>query len=417
MRDAVHVPPRHPKEPILGQLVGFEGRGFWCLAATSGQRAMSVATNVSELRFCEMPDRQICLSMIVKNEASVIARCIASVKPHITAWAVVDTGSTDGTQDMIRELLKDMRGQLIERPWKNFAHNRNEALDLARGQGDGYVLALDADDVLNVEQEKQVEFSPEVGGYQLRIEYGETSYDRIALVRTSAPWRWVGVVHEVLTCEVPVRMERLRGWSIRCLSGGARSAAPGVKFLRDIELLEQARAENPNETRAVFYLAQSYRDAGQLEKAVHIYKERVSMGGWEEEVFCARLQVARLLEQLGRWNEALTAYFEAFESRPIRAEPLYSIARHYREQRQFHTAMLFAAKAMRIVQPADILFVEEGVYQWRALDEYAVAAYWIGEYDTGLRVNQQLLGSTELPEAQRDRVRQNLELCRAKLRN
>ena len=40
----------------------------------------------------------ICLNMIVKNEAPVIGRCLASVLPFVDRWVIVDTGSTDGTQ-------------------------------------------------------------------------------------------------------------------------------------------------------------------------------------------------------------------------------------------------------------------------------------------------------------------------------
>src|SRR5690606_19196219 len=95
-----------------------------------------------------MSERQsICLNMIVKNEARVIERCLRSVRPFITTWVIVDTGSTDGTQDLIGRLLADVPGELHERPWVNFGHNRSEALALARDKAD-YILLIDADEVL-----------------------------------------------------------------------------------------------------------------------------------------------------------------------------------------------------------------------------------------------------------------------------
>ena len=77
-----------------------------------------------------------------------------SVTPLIDSWVIVDTGSTDGTQKIIREYLKDIPGNLYERPWVNFSHNRNEALELAKGKAD-YILFMDADDKLSFQSPVQ----------------------------------------------------------------------------------------------------------------------------------------------------------------------------------------------------------------------------------------------------------------------
>ena len=79
----------------------------------------------------------------------VIRRCLASVRPWIDAWAIVDTGSTDGTQDLVREALAGIPGELFERPWVDFGHNRSEAIALAERRSD-YLLFLDADEELVV---------------------------------------------------------------------------------------------------------------------------------------------------------------------------------------------------------------------------------------------------------------------------
>ena len=95
------------------------------------------------------PRPRICLNMIVRDEAHIIHELAAAVAPHIDSWVIVDTGSTDGTQEIIRRLMAErgIPGQLHERPWRNFGHNRSEALALAQGRGD-YIWVMDADDAV-----------------------------------------------------------------------------------------------------------------------------------------------------------------------------------------------------------------------------------------------------------------------------
>src|ERR1700722_16895613 len=207
----------------------------------------------------------VCLNMIVKNEAKVIARCLESVKPFIDAWVIVDTGSTDGTQAIIRSLMADLPGELHERPWKDFGHNRSDAIELARGKGD-YLFVIDADDL--VAAPPRFAF-PKLthDSYQLRVEDAGTSYHRLHLFRSDLDYRYVGVLHEVLVSAGTRTMGRVEGLVYERAGGGARSVSPN-KYRSDAAVLEAALAAEPTSARYAFYLAQSWRDCGENEKAL-----------------------------------------------------------------------------------------------------------------------------------------------------
>jgi glycosyltransferase involved in cell wall biosynthesis len=355
----------------------------------------------------------ICLNMIVKNEAKVIARCLESVKPILDAWVIVDTGSTDGTQTIIRSVMKDIRGELHERPWKDFGHNRTEAIQLARGKGD-YLFVIDADDVLAIPPRFAM---PKLtkDSYQLRVEDAGTSYLRIHLFRSDLDYYYLGVLHEVLMSAEKRSMGRVDGLVYQRTGGGARSISPN-KYRRDAEVLEAALAAEPKNARYAFYLAQSWRDAGELEKAILVYEQRAQMGGWEEEVYFSMHEVAKLSAKLGKDDGlVIDAYLRAYERRPSRAEPLCNLAAFLRDLGRKTAAYPFARAASEIPRPDDLLFVDNSTYAWRSLDEYAVAAYWVGRYKEALAANQRLLASGALPEKERERVQKNMAFCREKL--
>jgi len=219
----------------------------------------------------------VCLNMIVKNEAHVIARCLASARGLIDRWCVVDTGSTDQTEAAIRRALDGVPGTLHSRPWKNFGHNRNEALALARDEGCDYLLFIDADELF----ESPAGFAwPALtaDAYELTCHYGGTHYSRRALVATRLPWRWVGVLHEYLDCAEPHAAEALAAPTVLIHHDGARAHDP-TTYLKDIAVLESALRDEPDNARYAFYLAQSYRDAGQVAPAITAYERRAAMGG------------------------------------------------------------------------------------------------------------------------------------------
>lgn len=351
------------------------------------------------------------LNMIVKNEAAVILRCLASVKSWIHSWVIVDTGSTDGTQQLIQDFMQDIPGQLFERPWKNFGHNRTEALQLALTSSlphVDYLLFIDADETLISAEGFQY---PALTGtsYHFECIYNQLRYLRNALVSTRLPWTWQGVLHEYLDSPQPHSWQQLQGLSIFVRHDSAR-AKDASTYLKDIALLQQGLQDEPGNVRYQFYLAQSYQDAGLLEQALEAYHHRASAGGWEEERWTAQFRAAQLTERLNKPIEQIyMAYLQAWASRQQRAEPLYELARFYREQQIYETACHFAQQAVNIPRPDDMLFVDSSVYDWRTLDELSVSATYCNAFKAaGKAAILQLVEEQKFPAHERQRIEDNL---------
>ncbi len=355
----------------------------------------------------ENPQKKtVCLNMIVKNETKVIQRGLATVKPLIDYWVIVDTGSTDGTQEMIKTFMQDIPGQLHERPWKNFEHNRNQALDLAKGKAD-YILFIDADEYL--------EFAPHfkmpplhMDSYDSLITSTNLQYNRTLLIKDGLDWKWKGVLHEYIGSSKAKSKGVIEGINKISKREGARSSDP-LKYQKDAQVLEEALKEEPENSRYVFYLAQSYRDCGDYASAVKNYEKRAKMGGWDEEVFCSLLQAAKMQQAL-KMDPIIFAksYLAAFQYRQRRAEPLYYLAKYYRTQKDYEKAYSLSTQGMKIPLPKDILFVEKWIYDYGLKTECSVSSYWVGKYEESQRLCKELLADPTLPQEYRKLTEQNI---------
>lgn len=287
---------------------------------------------------------RIGLVMVVKDEAEIIGRCIASVKPLISTWTICDTGSTDGTQDMIAELLGDVEGQLVSEPWLNYGYNRTKALEYAHGTAD-YLLMLDADMQLVV-RDKLPKLRADA--YMLTVEDGtDFAYRLPLLISGRKDWRYRGVTHEYLDSDAPFTAPNLDQWAV--YHSGDGSSRP-EKLERDLALLTAEFARDPADPRTIFYLAQTHRDLGHIGEAINLYRFRAEMGGWDQEAYYARYQLGCLLAAHVSFDLGAGELLQAWRQRPERIESLVALG---------NSALAVAAKAPL---SDDSLFVHGDLY-------------------------------------------------------
>jgi glycosyltransferase involved in cell wall biosynthesis len=360
--------------------------------------------------------RTICLCMIVKNEAPVIRRCLDSVLPVIAHWVIVDTGSTDGTQDIIRQHLAHLPGTLYEREWVDFAHNRSESLALARPHAD-YSLVIDADDFLELlDTAHSHELTQDC--YTLDIIDSPLRYTRKQLVSNQLLWRYRGVLHEYIESDQPHSVGHLP-WQMRRNHDGARRrnsdtyAKDAQIFLRALETERDAFLRS----RYTFYLAQSFRDSHQAQEAIIYYQQRAQMGGWQEEVFYSLYQVATLKEGLAYPDDdVLAAYEAANQASATRIEALHGASKLCRTKGRYAEGYAYARRGLGRPYPADALFGQPWIYETGLLDEFAVNAYWVGNYTECLDACLQILRTEKMNGADLQRVVSNGQFALEKIK-
>jgi tetratricopeptide (TPR) repeat protein len=120
------------------------------------------------------------------------------------------------------------------------------------------------------------------------------------------------------------------------------------------------------------------------------------MGGRNEDVFISHLEAGKLARKLGHSTKDVAAEFQvARDTRPVRAEPLYELAVLYREKGQFEKAYKIALEGSTISIPDDLVFVALDVYQWRLLEELAIAAHILGRHPEAIYAYEEILTRIE----------------------
>ena len=345
--------------------------------------------------------------MIVKNEAHIIKRCLISVKDIVDTWCIVDTGSSDGTQKIIKEVLKDIPGKLIERPWINFGHNRTEAYEYAKELGE-WALLLDADMILENKGFIKEQLNNKVDAYSILQKNGALAYQNIRLINLSKEWKCVGVTHEywdqVNQATIKSSLSTLE--LIDLGDGGSKSD----KFTRDIELLIGGIQKEPQNLRYKFYLAQSYKDIGDYEAAIPWYEYCAKNSDWPEESWYSDYMKLKCMIKLKRSIiEIEKQGGNTWLKRPWRSETLYTLGNYYRELKDWKKAYRVLKAAESIEYPKDdILFIEYQIYEGLVLDELAVAAYWNGKTKESIEILDRLL-KTQYGKKEMKRLKINRE--------
>jgi len=299
------------------------------------------------------------LCIMVKNGGELFQQMLVKNIDIFDRWTILDTGSTDGTQDVIKNLLVGKKnGALYEEPFINFRESRNRCLELA-GTKCKYNLMLD--DTYVIEGDLR-SFLTEIRGdqfgdsYSLTVKSHDVEYISNRITKSELKLKYIYTMHEVIQNEnnINVRVPENRA-VINDLNNAYMQNRSDTRKEYDLKCLYEMLEEYPNEPRHLFYLAQTYKMLNNFEKAAEYYYKRAffHIEGFEQEKFDALFEFTRIsIYKLKKpWREYEKYYKLCIEWQPTRPEGDYFLGINYFIDNDHFTAFKHFKKAFEIGFP------------------------------------------------------------------
>lgn len=372
-------------------------------------------------------DIKLALHFICKNESHCILDMLNSCKSIVDLIIANDTGSTDGTQDIIRKFGEDnnIPTYVVERPFDTYEKSRNYAMDTLRDVAKNemhwdldkvFGFWFDCDETAIIGEKFNKEALTK-DFYSISAFIDTMEYTRNTFFRLSKAFRWYGPIHEFIVCDdKDIQSDILPSDFIKIdvkMIGDTWKGDIPKKYKGHALLLEDYLETNKEDPRWIFYAAQSWHDAAtlpdnkveneeRLRRSLYYYKERVRrIDGYFEEIYYSQYRIGELMKLLEYgWNETMTELLKAYSMDNIRGEAIFQIIDHYMSQNDFNIAYIFSKFAVNAFHgknpfPSRILFINPPLYNWRFLDVHCICSLNSGHREEASVYYQQLIDLTK----------------------
>jgi glycosyltransferase involved in cell wall biosynthesis len=351
---------------------------------------------------------KLILNTIVKNESHCILTMLESAIKISDAIVIADTGSTDGTQDIIRKFGEEnnIPTYVFERPFDDFENSRNFGMQKARdvvkelgwNENDCWTWWCDADETIIVDSKfDKNQFKNDL--YMMNTFIGQMKYTRNTFARVSKPFRFYGPIHEFIICDdknITSGLAENIHVDVKMIGASWQGNIP-TKYLSHAHILEKYINENRQDPRWIFYTAQSYHDSAsipdnreeneeRLRRSLKYYRERVGRtDGYAEEIYYSQYRIGTIMKVIEEpWNLTHQELLKAYSMDPLRGESIKTIIDYYLQVGEWSLAYLYTKFAVENFHgknpyPTRLLFVDESLYNWKFLESHAAACFYCGK--------------------------------------
>jgi hypothetical protein len=367
---------------------------------------------------------KLALNFICKDESPVIENMLESAKDIVDLIVVNDTGSTDGTQQIIKNFGEKygIPTYVFERPFDDFENSRNHAMQKLRdvvkelnwNADQVHGFWFDCDETLVIDSKfNKAQFTKDL--YMINTYIGQMKYTRNTFFKVSKPFRWYGPVHEFIVCDdqnITSGLAENIHVDVK-MTGNSWLGDIAEKYASHSYKLEAYINKNRQDPRWIFYTAQSYHDSAsikdnkeeneeRLRRSLKYYRERVSRtDGYAEEIYYAQYRIGTIMRIIEEpWHLTHMELLKAYQIDPLRGESIKTIIDHYLQMGDWNMAYLYSKFAKTTFHgknpyPTRLLFVDEATYMWKFAEAHAAASYYTGRMDEAKQTYQEIVNLTK----------------------
>ena len=296
------------------------------------------------------------LVMIVKNSGKDIISMLEKNKPYIDYWTILDTGSTDGTQDRIKETMKDIPGELFEEAFVDFEYSRNRSLDLAGEKCEWYIILDDTYQIINGENLRDYLKNECENKNSLisTIEDKKSQYFSLRIIRSNSGYRYKYRVHEIIISPEKHILENTISLIYddnQSMYMGHRS---GNRLKRDYEMLKEDFEKDPLDGRLCSYLAKTCMGLNKKEEGLEYFRKRLEIGGdnkeeiFETEVILSNQKISKKVNE----KDIINLYNKYPNSR----NAVRNVVGFYQIKSKYDLAFKYAYNYFKTDQSEDLFF-------------------------------------------------------------
>ena len=346
------------------------------------------------------------LLMILKDEAVTIEEVIkAFFLNGVPLYSRLIVGIDDSTKDDTEKIVRKYTDEVFLFKWEeDFSKHRNDLIKkVVKGE---WVAYPDGHEILRPRGlavlDKFLDDQPEMANiYSPYIEIDCDEYDipdvvfrRPIIFKNTGSVGFRRKVHNFLFDDKKNIVIQLPEVSfVHNMPSERKQMRSNMRIDMNVRKLEKSVKKSPNDTRDTFYLADSYEEGGDLDKAIDNYAKAFKLADGVDTDMAAQTCISAMncLYKAKKHEDAIKWGFDGMRNRSDRAELFHFMGLNTYCLGRFREALYWYGLASLMTLPNTAYFLMGKIYSWYPWEGIMMCNIQLEEYEAALEAAYKIL--------------------------